>query len=107
MSLTPYTERQKALIVNNVVQAANDITKLNRTGYKFINLCSGFIAHYNLYGFKAHYSDYNFKRDILQSANANKWNNFRPGEKDYEYYMSKKDIYAQIVKKLVDNDNNI
>ena len=31
MSLTPLTERQKVLIVNNVVKACIDITQMNNT----------------------------------------------------------------------------
>lgn len=100
MSLIPLTERQKTLIVNNVVSAVKDINKLNRTGYKYLYLCSGFIAHYNLHGFISHYQDYDLKRDILDNVNINKWLNFRPGDKDYEYYRSKADVYAQIVAKI-------
>ena len=51
MSLAPLTERQKVLIVSNVVKACKDITLLNKTGYNFLYLASGFIAHYNLHGF--------------------------------------------------------
>lgn len=54
--LIPYTEKQKSLIVNNIVKACSDIEKLNGTGYKFIYLANGFIAHYNINGFKDHYS---------------------------------------------------
>ena len=50
MSLTPLTERQKTLIVNNVVKAVKNIDSLNQTGYRFLYLSSGFIAHYDLHG---------------------------------------------------------
>lgn len=100
MSLIPLTERQQTLIVNNVVSAVKDINKLNRTGYKYLYLCSGFIAHYNHYGFISHYQDYDLMKDILDNFNANKWLNFRPGDKHYEYYRSKADVYAQIVSKI-------
>jgi len=100
MSLIPLTERQKTLIVNNVVSAVKDINKLNQTGYKYLNLCSGFIAHYNLHGFISHYQDYDLKRDILDNVTINKWLNFRPGDTNYEYYRSKADVYAQIVAKI-------
>jgi hypothetical protein len=100
MALAPLTERQKTLIVNNVVAAVDNIDSLNKTGYKYLYLCSGFIAHYDLYGFIAHYSDYNLKQDILSYAGANQWRNFRPGDTDYEYYMSKADVYARIVEKI-------
>lgn len=102
MALTPLTERQKSLIVSNVVKAVKNIDNLNSTGYKFINLCSGFIAHYDLYGFIAHYGDRgSLKRDILSYAGQNQWNNFRPGERDYEYMMAKKDVYNRIVAQIV------
>lgn len=102
--LKPYTERQKTLIVNNIVKACSDIEHLNSTGYKFIYLASGFIAHYNLNGFKAYYSGHSLKRDIERNARANMWGNFTPNERDYDYYMSKKDIYQRILGQLVAND---
>jgi len=99
--MTPLTERQKTLIVSNVVKAVKNIDNLNKTGYKFINLCSGFIAHYDLYGFIANYSDGSLKRDILSYAGQNQWKNFRPGESNYDYYMSKADVYNRIVAQIV------
>lgn len=101
MSLTPLTERQKVLIVSNVVKACKDITQLNKTGYRYLNLCSGFIAHYNLYGFIDFYSYVNLKNDILGFAGQNQWKNFHPGERDYEYYMSKADVYNRIVSQII------
>jgi len=100
MALTPLTERQKTLIVNNVVKACKNIDSLNKTGYNFINLCSGFIAHYDLYGFISHYSDYSLKQDILSFAGQNQWKNFRPGERDYDYMMAKKDVYNRILAQI-------
>lgn len=97
MALTPLTERQKTLIVNNVVKAVNDITKLNKTGYNFLYLASGFIAHYDIHGFINQYERFSLKQDILNNHRNNQWNNFRPGERDYEYYMSKADVYNRIV----------
>ncbi len=98
MALTRYTERQKTLIVNNIVRACGDIEKLNRTGYKFIYLAQGFIAHYDLYGFRAAYSGSGaLGRDILRNASINQWNNFHSSDPDYAYYMDKRDIYNRIV----------
>ena len=101
MSLTPLTERQKALIVSNVVKACKDITQLNKTGYRYLNLCSGFIAHYDLYGFIDFYTHVNLKHDLVGFAGQNQWKNFRPGERDYEYYMSKADVYNRILKEIM------
>ena len=101
MSLTPLTERQKTLIVNNVVKACKNIDNLNKTGYNFLYLCSGFIAHYNLYGFIANYTGQSLKRDIISFAGQNQWNNFRPGERDYDYYMAKKEVYNRILREIV------
>lgn len=101
MALTPLTERQKALIVSNVVKACKNIESLNKTGYKYLYLCSGFIAHYDLYGFISHYSARNLKHDIVSFAGQNQWKNFRPGERDYEYYMSKADVYNRILAQIV------
>jgi hypothetical protein len=101
--LTPYTENQKVRIINNVVRAANgDIEKLTKASYNFLYLASGFIAHYNLHGFIAHYSVPNsLRRDILLNRKMNMWLNFRPGERDYDYYMSKADIYQRICDQLI------
>lgn len=102
MALTPLTERQKALIVSNVVKAVRNIDNLNRTGYKYLYLCSGFIAHYDLYGFISAYSDPGkLKRDLIDNAGQNQWRNFRPGERDYDYYMSKADVYNRILAQIV------
>jgi hypothetical protein len=98
--LEPLTERQKTLIVNNVVKAVKNINSLNKTGYKYLYLCSGFIAHYDLYGFIDFYSYVSLKNDIIGFANQNQWKNFRPGERDYEYYQSKADVYARILEQI-------
>ena len=99
--LVALTERQKTLIVNNVVKAVKNIDNLNKTGYNFLYLASGFIAHYDLYGFIASYTGQSLKRDIVSFAGQNQWNNFRPGERDYDYYMAKKDVYNRILKVIV------
>jgi hypothetical protein len=99
--LVALTERQKILIVNNVVKACKDITQLNRTGYNFLYLASGFIAHYDLNGFIGFYEYVNLKNDLIGFANSNQWNNFHPGESDYDYYMAKKDVYNRILKEIM------
>jgi hypothetical protein len=99
--MTPLSERQKTLIVNNVVKAVKNIDNLNKTGYNFLYLCSGFIAHYDLYGFIASYTGQSLKRDIVSFAGQNQWNNFRPGERDYDYYMAKKEVYNRILREIV------
>jgi hypothetical protein len=98
--LTPLTPRQQSLIVNNVVKACGNIEKLNKTGYKFIMLASGFIAHYDLYGFRAAYSDGSLARDIRRNARNNQWTNFSPSDPNYDYYMSKRDTYNKIVRQI-------
>lgn len=95
--LKPYTETQKKRIAKNLVLACIDINELNNTAYKFISCANGFIAHYNLDGFKAHYSDGSLQDAIERNARFNQWSNFREGETNYEYYMSKKDIYNRVL----------
>jgi hypothetical protein len=95
------SERQKTLIVNNVVKAVQNINNLNRTGYNFLYLASGFIAHCDLHGFIASYTGESLKRDIVSFAGQNQWNNFRPGERDYDYYMAKKEVYNRILREIV------
>ena len=95
--MKPLTENQKTRIVNNVLRAVKDIHKLNKSGYNFLYLASGFIAHYNMYGFIANYTNNSLRDDILQNAEANMWRNFRPGEGGYEYYQAKADVYKRIL----------
>jgi hypothetical protein len=98
--LTPFTEKQKTLIVNNVIAAVNDINKLNGTGYKFLYLSSGFIAHNNRFGFADFYTRESLRDDIIANASANMWRNFRPGQEHYEYMMSNADVYKRILARL-------
>jgi hypothetical protein len=100
MSLTPLTEKQQASIVKNIVLACDDIYMLNQTGYKFIHNCSGFIAHYDLDGFIDYYSENDLRTDIIRNALSNRYNNFKPGDQNYEYYKSKAKIYADIVEQI-------
>jgi len=102
--MTPLTQRQKELIAKNVLAACKDIEKLNKTGYDFLYQACGFIAHYNLNGFKAYYSDGSLQDDIEANARMNQWNNFRAGERDAEYYHSKRDCYNMILGGLVANE---
>jgi hypothetical protein len=95
--MTPLTQRQKQLISKNVLAACKDITKLNKTGYNFLYLASGFIAHYNLQGFIAYYSEHDLQADIERNARQNQWHNFRAGERDADYYHSKRDCYNMIL----------
>ena len=96
------TENQENRIVKNVVEACKNITKLNKQGYNYLYLCSGFIAHYNQGGFCGYYAQNSLTEAILSRQNQNQWNNFRPGEKDYAYYRQKANIYNRIVEKLND-----
>ena len=102
--IEPLTSRQKALIVSNVLKACEDIEKLNSTGYKYLYLCSGFIAHYNLNGFKAYYREHSLKRDIERNYRQNQWRNFRDGDEHAGYYHSKRDVYNALLGGLVARD---
>ena len=96
--MTPLTATQQARIVNNIIAACRDITKLNKTGYDFLYLASGFIAHYNIDGFKAHYGEPgSLQADIEANARSNQWHNYRKGEQHADYYHSKRDTYNAIL----------
>ena len=105
------TIKEQDLIVNNVLKACSDINKLNSRGYKYLYLCSGFIAHYNLQGFKSNYDivdcGYSLADDILAHENSNKWLNFREGDNDYLYYKSKAQVYQRICSKLRNKTLNL
>jgi hypothetical protein len=96
------TETQKKMIVNNVLAACKDITKLRKFAYHYLYLCSGFIAHTSLNGFIDFYERYSLADDIIRNADANMWRNFRPGERNYEYMMEKAEIYKMILAGLND-----
>jgi hypothetical protein len=94
------TPRQKSLILSSFkrVFATGDIENLSNTAYKYIYLASGFIAHYNLYGFRDAYRDVSLlRKNILTNAQFNTWSNFTPADRDYNYYMSKADVYRGLV----------
>jgi hypothetical protein len=95
-----FTSKEKQLIVDNVIKACSDITKLNKRSYNFLYLTSGFIAHYNIDGFKDYYEYNSLEEDILKNQRFNQYSNFMPDHIDYNYYMDKKDIYNRIVSKL-------
>ena len=98
------TTKQQQLIISNVIKACGNIEKLNSTGYKFLYLCSGFIAHYDINGFKSHYEELgSLAGDILAYQFMN---NFTPSDRDYEYYMSKASVYRAIVSALDEEINN-
>lgn len=87
-------------IINNVVTVikSGDIEKLSKRSYNFLMSCSGFIAHYNVYGFRNYYENTNELRlDILNNQRYNQYNNFIVGEQNAEYYHQKRDIYNAIV----------
>ena len=96
--LKPITPRQQDAIVKNVIAACNNISKLNKAGYNFLYLASGFIAHYDIEGFKSYYdTDGDLIQDLYQFAPMNQWSNFRVGERNYDYYMSRKQVYNKIM----------
>jgi hypothetical protein len=99
--LVPHTEAEKLHIINAVKRAVVDPTKLTKKAYSFLHLANGFIAHYNKGGFISHYEAPGKLKDaILERQNSNQWSNFRENDKDYAYYMSKKDIYNRIVNAI-------
>lgn len=92
--------KDQDLIAKNIVAACDNIEKLNKKAYDFLNVCSGFIAHYNLNGFKDYYEDNSLAADILENEVSNQFRNFAPGEKNYDYYMAKRDTYNKIIRGL-------
>ena len=98
--LKPLTPRQQTLIINNIVKACSDITKLNKQGYVYLYLCSGFVANYSLHGFIDYHLKVDLRQTILAHANANKWANFTLKDADYDYYMTKAKVYAMILNNI-------
>jgi hypothetical protein len=103
--LESFSIEEEQRIVRDCVKAANSIETLTDEAYWFLNLSNGFIAHYyDKFGFMDNYSEPgSLKQDILDYQNENQWGNFRPGERGYEYYMQRKNIYNTICDCLKNN----
>jgi hypothetical protein len=81
------------------VLRTRDIAKLSRTGYTFLSLMSGFIAHYDLQGFRAYYANVDdLALDIAEScdlAGAERYiTDSLFTSKDAAYYRSKYETLA-------------
>jgi len=105
------TIKEQELIYKNVIKACEDISKLNKRGYNYLYLCSGFIAHYNIHGFKSNFDivdfGYNLSDAILANESSNQWNNFREEDRDYQYYKSKANVYKRICSTLRNKSLNL
>lgn len=102
--LTPLSETKVKQIIKACVNAAKDISKLNKTSYNYLYLASGFIAHYNMEGFRHEYKQEGLlKADILRYKHQNTYDNFKPGEENYDYYHQKAIIYQAICDELENN----
>lgn len=101
--LDPKTDREIRNIISSTVKAATiDITCLTHDAYVFLHISSGFIAHYNLQGFIAEYgTSANLAKDILHNRENNQYTNFRPDEKNYDYYHQKGIIYNKICDAII------
>jgi hypothetical protein len=99
--MKPIDTKTQALIIKNVIAACGNIEKLNKRGYDFLYLCSGFIAHYDLEGFKAYYRENSLVADLEANYSQNQWRNFQAGERFADFYHSKRDIYNAILGNLL------
>jgi len=97
MELTPQSKVNGIISNFRSIFKSGDIAKMNKSGYGYIYLASGYIAHYNMYGFIDAYEDaLTLAKSIVNNVEANKWLNFREGEKNYDYYKQKAEIYKAI-----------
>jgi hypothetical protein len=102
--LEPFSLEEEQKIIRDCVKAARNIDDLTDKAYRFLNLSNGFIAHYDRFGFMDNYREPgSLKQDILDYQNENQWGNFRSGERGYEYYMQKKNIYNAVCDYLKNN----
>jgi hypothetical protein len=94
------TEREQYLIAKNLIKASTtDIDCLSKSAYRFISGCCGFIAHYDREGFVSSYgTPQNLRHDILYNAKSNQYNNFSRNDINYDYYMSKRNVYEMVVE---------
>jgi hypothetical protein len=102
--IEPFNIEEEQRIIHDCVKAANNIKTMTDRAYRYLYLASGFIAHYDKWGFADHYREPgSLKKDILDNQRNNQWDNFRPGEENYDYYMQKKKIYNTICDCLKNN----
>lgn len=100
MNLLPENKRNS--IVNNIVMACKNINKLSLVGYHWVNLCPNFIAHYDRRGFICVYSEErSLKNDLLEWQSSAQYKNFKPGNRDYDYMMQKRDMYNEICRRIL------
>jgi hypothetical protein len=99
--MKPIDTKTQALIIKNVLAACGDINKLNKRGYDFLHLCSGFLAHYDIERFKEYYREHSLVADLEANYQQNQWRNYRTGERFADYYHSKRDIYNAILGNLL------
>jgi hypothetical protein len=72
--LEPFSIEEEQRIIGGCVKAARNIDSLTDKAYSFLNLSSGFIAHYNKSGFMDYYREPgSLKKDILNNQRNNQW----------------------------------
>ena len=93
-----------AKITANILDAVQDIHKLNTSGYRFLQSMSGFIAHYNINGFKEYYTEHDLKTDILNSMDIKRKERYIDDkfftERDKDFYQSKYNVLNNLELKL-------
>ena len=104
------SKRQVQLILSSIkrVFKEDDIDRLTPIAYKYLYLCSGFIAYHNLYGFRHKYTDVGkLAEEIMYNKQMNEWDNFSPKDSHYSYYKQKADIYKQIIEIVEEFQPNV
>lgn len=98
MALTLKTQKETDNIVKNLIKASTiELKVLSVSAYKFINIASGFIAHYDIFGYIGNYETaVNLGNAILHNQRNNQHSNFSSIDENYEYMMQEKDIYNRV-----------
>lgn len=95
--LTPKTDKQADAIVKSLDRCSKKgLEYMSNDLYDALYLASGFIAHYDKAGFIDYYENFEaLAREIMRNT-SNISTNYREGEKDYEYYAKKAEIYKKL-----------
>ena len=102
--LKPFEPQHAVRIVDNILDACKDITRLSVDGYRWISIRAGFIAHYNKEGFITDYqTSQNIRDNILVYEHANIHCNRSVTDIEYPYYQQQCDMYARILDNLKAN----
>ena len=91
-------------VIDNILMACKDITRLSPEAFRWLYLKAGFISHFDLEGFIENFQNSrNLHDNILAYQTQNTRCTRSIKDKDYPYYLQQSEMYRQIVENLLAN----